>query len=190
MSTDRVDAYIDEAQPFARPILRHVRKLVHRALADVEEAIKWGMPYFVVNGKNAVGMAAFKQHAAVTLCSDISAGEGMGNFGKITSLDDLPADDELIAMIQDSAEAAQGRVETPPKPSSKLAIPMPDDFAASLAASPAAQSVFDGFTDAQRRDYLEWITSAKREETRVKRIATVTEWIGEGKKRNWKYEKC
>ena len=190
MSADRVDAYINNAQPFARPILRHVRQLVHRALPGVEEAIKWGMPYFVVNGKNAVGMAAFKKHAAVTLCSDISAGEGMGNFGKITSLDDLPDDNELIVRIQNSAEAAQGRVETPPKPSSKLAIPMPDDFAASLAASSAAQSFFDGFTDAQRRDYLEWITSAKREETREKRIATATEWIGEGKKRNWKYEKC
>ena len=188
MSSEKVDAYIAKQQPFAQPILNHVRALVHKALPDCEEAIKWGMPYFVVNGKNAVGMAAFKKHASVLVCSDESAGGGMGNFGKLTSVDELPSDDELMAQFRESAIAVQSPKTSQPKP--KPEIPMPDDFASALAETPNAQQVFDSFTDAQRRDYLDWVTSAKREATRAKRIATAVEWIGEGKKRNWKYENC
>lgn len=188
MSKAEVDAYIAKAQPFAQPILRHVRRLVHQALSDAQEALKWGVPHFVVKGKNAVGMAAFKQHASVMICSDESAGGGMGNFGKLTSVEQLPADDELIAMFKASAEAVQQNATLAPKP--KPAIPMPDDFAAALAGHPGATSVFEGFTAAQRRDYLEWVTSAKREATRAQRMATAAEWIAEGKKRNWKYDKC
>ncbi|MEX0341934.1 MAG: YdeI/OmpD-associated family protein [Erythrobacter sp.] len=184
----RVDDYIAKAQPFARPILSHIRELVHRALPDAVEAIKWGVPHFVVNGKNAVGMASFKNHASLMVCSDETAGSGMGNFGKITGLDMLPSDDVLIARFKDGAENAQGRTANQPKP--KPAIPMPDDFATALANTAGAEEVWTGFTDAQRRDYLDWVTSAKREATRVKRIATAAEWIGEGKRRNWKYEKC
>lgn len=188
MSEKRVDAYIAKAQPFARPILQHIRKLAHKALPGAEEAIKWGVPHFVVDGKNAVGMAAFKQHASLMLCSDEFAGEGMGNFGKITELSDLPPDDELIARFRASAKAAQNATATMRKP--KPAIPMPEDFAAVIDAQAGARQNWDGFTDAQRRDYLEWITEAKRDATREKRIATAAEWIAEGKRRNWKYEKC
>ena len=188
MSEAKVDAYIEKAQPFAQPILKHIRELVHKTLPDAEEAIKWGVPHFVVNGKNAVGIASFKQHASLMLCSDEFAGEGMGNFGKIKSLDDLPSDKELAARIKESATAAQCATANKPKPKPK--IPMPDDFAAAIAQAKGAQKVWDGFTDAQRRDYLDWVVSAKREATRSKRIATATEWISEGKKRNWKYAKC
>ena len=188
MSNEKVDAYIANAQPFARPILEHVRTLVHRALPNAQEAIKWGVPYFVVNGKNAVGMAAFMQHASVIVCSDEIAGGGMGNFGKLTGIGQLPADDELIARFRESAQAVQSSETMLPKAKPKIAVP--DDFAALIAATSGTQAIWDSFTDAQRRDYLEWITTAKRETTRAKRIATATEWIGEGKKRNWKYESC
>lgn len=184
----RVDEYIAKAQPFARPILRHIRELAHRALPDAVEAIKWGVPHFVVNGKNAVGMAAFKNHASLMVCSDDTVGSGMGNFGKITGLEMLPPDDELIARFKEGAENAQGRTASHPKP--KPPIPMPDDFASALSGLAGATEVWSGFTDAQKRDYLDWITSAKREATRVTRIATAVEWIGQGKRRNWKYEKC
>ncbi len=184
----RVDDYIAKAQPFAQPILRHVRELVHEALPNAEEALKWGVPYFVVDGKNAVGMAAFKKHASVMVCSEKSAGGGMGNFGKLTSVDELPPADELRQQFRDSAVAVQSPETSVPKPKPK--IPMPDDFAAALAGASGATKVWAAFTDAQRRDYLDWIVSAKREETRAKRIATATEWIAEGKRRNWKYENC
>lgn len=188
MSAAKVDAYIEKAQPFAQPILRHVREIAHRALPGAEEALKWGVPHFVVNGKNAVGMAAFKSHASVMLCSKETDGSGMGNFGKLTSVDDLPDENVLIARFKESAEAAQDPKSSRPEP--KAAIPMPKDFASALATTAGAQEVFDRFTDAQRRDYLDWVTSAKREATRAKRVATAAEWIGDGKKRNWKYENC
>ena len=102
-----VDAYIDRQAEFAQPILKHVRALAHTAFPDGEEVLKWGVPYFTVNGKNAVGMAAFKQHASVMVCSEERAGGGMGNFGKLTAVDQLPGDDELIAQFRDSAVKVQ-----------------------------------------------------------------------------------
>jgi len=184
----KVDAYIARQADFARPILEHVRDVAHRALPDGEEGLKWGVPYFIVSGKNAVGMAAFKKHASVIVCSTETAGGGMGNFGKLTSVDELPSDEELIAKFQQSAKDVQSPKKSMPKP--KAALDTPDDLAKALSDTPGARQVFDGFTDAQRRDYIEWVTSAKRESTREKRIATAAEWIGEGKRRNWKYENC
>ena len=189
MITDpRIDEYIARAAPFAQPILEHVRKLAHEALPDGEETLKWGAPHFTVGGKNVVGMAAFKAHAGIMLADSDEAGGGIGSYGKIASLDELPPDEELVAQFRRSAEAVAKGIKKKPKP--RAEIPMPDDFAQALAQNADAQRVFDGFTDAQRRDYLEWITSAKREATRAKRVATAVEWIGEGKRRNWKYENC
>ena len=189
MKTDpRIDDYIARAAPFAQPILQHVRKLAHEALPDAEEALKWGAPNFTIRGKHAVGMAAFKAHVGILLADSDEAGGGIGAFGKLASLEDLPPDDELIARFRQTAEAvAAGHL---PKAKPKAPIPIPDDFAQALAAEPGARENFDGFTDAQRRDYLEWITTAKREATRAKRIATSVEWLAEGKRRNWKYENC
>ncbi|MDJ0643539.1 MAG: YdeI/OmpD-associated family protein [Erythrobacter sp.] len=181
----KVDAYIGRQQPFAQPILNHVRSLVHRGLPEAEEALKWGVPYFTVNGKNAVGMAAFKKHASVMVCSTETAGGGMGNFGKLTSVDQLPGDEELIEQFRRSAVAVQSSETSRPAP---RGVPdEPSDFAAAIDRIEGAREIFDGFTDAQRRDYIEWILSAKREATREKRVATAAEWIGEGKRRNWKY---
>ena len=184
----KVDAYIAKQADFARPILEHVRKLVHEALPEGEEGLKWGVPYFMVNGKNAVGMAAFKNHASVIVCSTVTAGGGMGSFGKLAAVDDLPPDKELIKQFRQSAKDVQSTTRAKPKP--KPALDTPDDLAQALDNVPGAREVFDGFTDAQRRDYIEWVTSAKRESTREKRIATAAEWISEGKRRNWKYENC
>lgn len=184
--SEKIDAYIANAAGFAQPILRHVRALVHQALPEAEEAVKWGVPYFTVHGKNTVGMAAFKAHASVIICSDETAGGGMGNFGKLTSLDELPSDAELMARFRESAQAVQSPKTSEPK----LALDTPHDLAAAIAQTPGASAVFDGFTDAQRRDYIEWITSAKREATRAKRVGEAAQWISEGKRRNWKYEKC
>ena len=184
----KVDEYIAKKAEFAQPILRHVRELAHRALPDCEEALKWGVPYFVVNGKNAVGVAAFKAHASVMVCSTETAGGGMGNFGKLTSVDQLPPDDQLIAQFRDSAVAVQSPQTSQPKP--KPALAMPEDFSRAIDETAGARAVFDGFTDAQRRDYIEWITSAKRDATRANRVAQAAEWIADGKRRNWKYENC
>jgi uncharacterized protein YdeI (YjbR/CyaY-like superfamily) len=183
----RVDDYIAKAPPFAQPILTHVRALVHRALPDADETIKWGMPHFMVGGRNVIGLAAFKAHASVVIHHEERTGDGMGALGKLQSLADLPPDEQLIARFQARpAEIAKPRARRAPKPG----LPMPPALEAALLASPAAQAAFDAFAPSHRREYIEWITGAKREETRAKRIAQTIEWLAEGRKRNWKYENC
>lgn len=198
MKTDpRIDEYIGKAAPFARPILTHLRALVHEALPRVEEGIKWGMPHFMVAGKNVAGLAAFKAHCAFVIHGEGRQGpatsEGMGGYGKVAALSDLPPRDVLIAAVRAAAErvAAQGRATGPRAPREpKAPIAMPADFAAALDALPRARDRFDGFPPGAQREYLEWIVGAKRPDTRAKRVATAAQQSAEGKKMNWKYEKC
>lgn len=188
----RIDAYIAKAQPFARPILKRIREIVHRALPDVEEGIKWGIPAFMLRGKNVAGMAAFKQHASIMLTADDTAGGGMGSYGKLTSLDELPSENDLTRRLHFSRDMlAQGKaLRNIPERKPKAEIAMPQDFAAALREAPAAEAFFGGLAPGQRREYLEWIAEAKQDATRAKRLATAIEWLSEGKRRNWKYEKC
>lgn len=170
----RIDDYFDNAALFAKPILTHLRALVHRALPHVEEGIKWGMPHFMIGGKNVAGIAAFKAHCALVLHGEgrQGGGEGMGSYGKIGSLADLPADEILVAKLQDAAKALdEGRKSTRPKKSPKPEIAVPDDFAIALKGSPAARAPMDKLAPSHRREYLEWITSAKQAATRERRIA-------------------
>ena len=187
----RIDAFIASAAPFAQPILAHLRALVHGAMPDCVETIKWGMPHFTVGGKNVAGMAAFKAHCAFMIHGDSRQGDAMGQFGKITAMADLPS----AAVLKEKLQAARDRVTSgvkPPRPTParKANIPVPDDFTAALAATPGADAHFAAFTPGYRREYLEWITEAKTATTRARRIAQAVEWIAAGKKRNWKYERC
>jgi uncharacterized protein YdeI (YjbR/CyaY-like superfamily) len=188
----RIDDKIAKAVDFARPILEHLRGLVHRTIPGAGEAIKWGMPHFTYKGKNLAAMAGFKAHCSFSIHGESHEGEGMGTLGKIVSLADLPDDVELARRLQD----AQGRIDrgekeawrqAPPKP--KRTIEVPEDFSVALAATPAAAQVFDGLAPSHRYEYLEWITEAKRPETRAKRIGEALAWLAEGKRRNWKYER-
>ena len=194
MSDAKVDAYIEKAQPFAQPILRHLRELASKAEPEAAEALRWGAPFWILKGRQLCGMASFKKHCAFILEWDGADTKAMGNFGRITSIEDLPSDEEIIALIQQKAarirsgEDAASAKRKAAKPKPKIAVP--EDFSEALSRQKGACAVWEGFTDAQRRDYLEWITSAKREATRAKRISTACEWIGQGKKRNWKYENC
>lgn len=194
----KIDAYIDKAADFAKPILIHIRKVVHKAVPDVEEAIKWSMPHFTVNGKNLAGMAAFKAHASFgiwpTLEEDApeESRDGMGSFGKLTNVNDLPDEKELIERLKKGAEIIRSGKKAPPKPKKapKPLPEMPDDFGAALAKSEAATATWDGFSPSAKREYLDWVIEAKRAETKEKRIAQAVEWIAEGKQRNWKYMNC
>lgn len=193
-SDPRIDAYIANAAPFARAILTRLRGVVRAAVPEVEETIKWSMPHFVYRGKNIAGMAAFKAHCAFMIHGEGRQGSdraGMGSFGKIASLEDLPPDQALTEKLKAAARriaaggaAARVRDSKPPKPE----IPVPPDFAAALAGNPAARSTFDRFAPSHRREYLEWITGAKREGTRARRIAQALDWLAQGRKRNWQYE--
>ena len=196
----RIDDKIAKAAPFARPILDHLRDLVHKAIPEVGEAIKWGMPHFTYRGKNIAGMAAFKSHCAFMIHGEGRQGEapgdpaGMGSFGKIASLADLPPGPELIGKLKaartriDEAGTAQKRSAVAKRKAART-IEMPADLATALALNPAASRFWDGLAPSSRYEYLEWITEAKREETRAGRITQAVEWLADGKRRNWKYER-
>jgi uncharacterized protein YdeI (YjbR/CyaY-like superfamily) len=193
----RIDAYIARAPEFARPILEHLRATVHAACPDVQENLKWGMPAFEYHGL-LCSMAAFKQHTTFgfwkgKLIVDSNGQDlesAMGQFGRIASMKDLPAKRVLAgyvrkAMALNEAGTTVKRVVKP-----KPVLRMPADFKAALAQRRAALAAFEGFSPSAQRDYLEWVLEAKQAATRAKRIATAVGWIAEGKRRNWKYEKC
>jgi uncharacterized protein YdeI (YjbR/CyaY-like superfamily) len=193
----RIDAYIAKAEPFARPILEHVRKRVHAVLPEVEETVKWSMPAYTVGRKIVLITAAFKGHMALNFwrgqeleSSHASVG-AMGQFGRIKGLDELPSDEELDRLIREAAELSR-RASTPRKPKAapKPAPELHPEFAAALAKAPKAKEVLDGFPPSAQRDYFEWIGEAKQDATRQKRIATAVEWLSEGKRRHWKYQNC
>lgn len=195
----RIEAYIAKAAPFAQPILTYVRALVHRVLPEVEEGIKWGMPAFMLGGKNVAGLAAFKAHCAVMIHGEGRLGakdsksEGMGGYGKVIALSDLPSDAVLEQALQEAAQrlAATGTALKPKaKKPPKAEISIPEDFAAALDGAPQAKATLESFAPGQRREYLEWIIGAKQAATRERRITQAVEWLAEGKKRNWKYERC
>jgi len=193
----RFDAYIAKAAPFARPILKKLRALVHAGCLEVVETMKWSSPAFEFHGPLAQ-MAAFKAHCTfgfwkgklvAELATELDA---MGQFGRIASLADLPADEVVIAWTRKAAELNASGIKAPaPKKHPKPPLPVPADLAAELAKRKHAKAkkFFDSLSPSHRREYLEWITEAKRAETRAKRLATTLEWLAEGKARNWKYER-
>ncbi|WP_344700542.1 YdeI/OmpD-associated family protein [Sphingomonas limnosediminicola] len=193
----RIDAYIAKAQLFAKPILEHVRERVHAVLPDVEEAIKWSMPAYTVGGKIVLITAAFKAHTALNfwrgqeLYSSHDTVGAMGQFGKIKSLEELPPDAELDRLIREAAELAKAApAPRKPKHEPKPTPSMHPEFAAALAKAPKAKATLEGFPPSAQRDYCEWISEAKQDATRANRIEAAVEWLSEGKRRHWKYQKC
>jgi hypothetical protein len=195
----RIDAYIAGAAPFARPVLTHLRKVIHAAVPGVEETIKWGMPHFL-HGGILCAFAAFKAHCAFhvrgseALLGASASDDAMGQFGRITAVSDLPPGATLAKVLKAAAVRNEARgkgkapraVKKPPRPEAKV----PPDLAAALRRNARARATFDGFTPSKRRDYVEWIQEAKRPDTRAGRIESALAWMAEGKSRNWKYEKC
>lgn len=198
----RVDEYLGKVADFARPILRHLRALIHAGCPGVEETIKWNQPMFVYKGQLLCRTAAFKAHCSLgfwhpdmkaVLARDghLSPEESSGQFGRITRLADLPDDATLRRYLAEAVrlhDAGKGKRMRPAAGARRTEIPVPAEFAALLRAHPAASVAFRGFSASHRREYLEWIVEAKREETRAKRMATAIEWLAQGKARNWKYE--
>jgi uncharacterized protein YdeI (YjbR/CyaY-like superfamily) len=194
----RVDAYVDRSAQFAKPILKHLRTLVHKAVPRVSETIKWGVPHFDYKGMMC-SMAAFKEHCAfgfwkASLMQDHKSvfsrmGKlGMGHIGRISSSADLPPDSDMLRMIREAARLNdEGTTATPRQRAGKITVRVPADLSRALAKNKKARLVFDSFSPSNKRDYVEWITEAKNPETRTKRLETALEWIAQGKPRNWKY---
>jgi len=196
----RVDAYIGKAAPFAQPILKHLRELVHSVSPLLTETIKWGFPFFDYNG-SVCQMASFKEHIGFGFWKEkqlndpgklIQQEDGSaGSFGKITSLSDLPSDEILVDFIKQAMQLNEAGNKKPvikKETAPKAPIEMPADFADLLASNPTALGVYYNFSPSAKRDYLEWIVEAKSDTTRLKRMETAVEWISEGKTRHWKYK--
>jgi uncharacterized protein YdeI (YjbR/CyaY-like superfamily) len=199
-STDpRVDAYIGKAAPFAQPILQHLRAVIHEASPEIEEGVRWGSPHFFYKGM-LCGMAAFTQHCAFGFWKDKlivrddarrsgAPREGMGSFGRITAVTDLPPKRKIIGYVRQAMKLNDDGVKSPTrsKQARRRAPRTPADLAAALRRNARAKAVYAKFTPSGKRDYVEWLTEAKTPATRSRRLATALEWIAAGKPRNWKY---
>jgi len=197
---ERIDAYIAKSADFAKPVLIHIRDVVHRASPLINETVKWGMPFFDYKGPVCM-MAAFKQHLGFgfwkasrlndpdRLLQGSDEEAAAGSFGRIVTLDDLPPEEALIDFIHQMIKINESGVKEPKKPSApKAELPMPADFDKLLRGNLAAMDNFEKFSPSKKREYLEWFAEAKSEATREKRMEQALEWIAEGKSRNWKYQ--
>ena len=196
-----IDAYIARSADFAKPILNHIRELVHKSCPDVEEKMKWSFPHFDYKGEMMCSMAAFKQHAVFgfwkaslmkdpVLVENAKSEVAMGHLGRITGLKDLPSDKKMTAWIKEAMALTDKGIKLPSKAKAteKKELVVPDYFTKALSRNKKAKQVFEGFSYSNKKDYVEWITGAKTEETRNSRMATALEWLAEGKVRHWKYQ--
>lgn len=199
MKTDpRVDEYIANAADFAKPILTHVREVIHKASPEITESAKWGMPHFEYHGV-ICSMAAFKQHCAFGFWKEslipgmtkyVKEKEAMGQWGRITAVEGLPPDKDIIKFVHAAMELNEKGIKVAKKaPTIDKTLTVPDYFTKTLAKNKKAQAVFEKFSYSAKKEYVEWLTDAKTEETRQKRLETAIEWIAEGKPRMWKYIK-
>jgi uncharacterized protein YdeI (YjbR/CyaY-like superfamily) len=202
----KVDAYIQKAQPFAQPILAHLRKAIHAGCPQVEETIKWSMPFFEYHDVILCNMSAFKAHcrfgfwgleiSAVLRKEGIVREGGASTLGRITSVATLPPEKKIIDWVAQAAALIEsGQERSPvaartrtPKPT-RTAPKTPPDLNRALGKDKKAAATFSAFSPSCRREYIEWIVEAKRPETREQRIATAVDWIAQGKQRHWKYQK-
>ncbi len=196
----RIDAYISKSAEFAQPILNHLRQLVHRASPQIKETMKWSMPFFEYKGA-LCNMAAFKEHCSFgfwkgAMLADpdkilnVKEDNSMGQLGRVTSLDDLPADELLIQYIHEAILLNEQGVKVPKaKPVAKTELLVPEYFIEFLKDYPQAQENFEKGSYSHKKEYVDWIVEAKTEATRQKRMQTAVEWLAEGKSKNWKYQR-
>jgi len=191
-----IDAYIAKSAEFARPILTKLREFFHKACPQIEEVLKWSHPAFEYKGLVG-GMAAFKHHCTFGFWKQSLLKDPHGLFrddtmwgGKLTSLAELPSDKILIAYIREAIALNEKGVKAPMTKKRKAELVIPKYFMAALKKNKKTLATFEAFPPSHKREYVEWVTDAKQEATREKRLATTIEWLAQGKSRNWKYEKC
>jgi uncharacterized protein YdeI (YjbR/CyaY-like superfamily) len=193
-----VDAYIAKSPDFAKPILNYLRDMIHQGCPEVVETIKWNSPAFDYHGILA-GFSAFKRHCVLgfwkspllTLNGKPLSAEmesGADQFGKLTSLQDLPARSKLLKLVRDAARLNETGATVPRAPrSAPKPVQVPDDLSRALHRNARAKAAFQAFSPSHKREYVDWIVEAKTPETRQRRLGIALERLGEGKPRNWKY---
>ena len=187
----RIDDYIAKSAAFAQPILKHLRKVVHAGWANCEESIKWRSPFFDYKGPLCF-MAAFKQHAVFgfwkgKLIFGKEHEGAMGQLGRLMSIHDLPGDNELIGYIKKAAQLNESGIQRKRPARGAQKVRVPTDLKAALAKNAKARKTFENFSYSHKKEYVDWITDAKRDETRQRRFKTAIQWLSEGKPQNWKY---
>jgi uncharacterized protein YdeI (YjbR/CyaY-like superfamily) len=195
----RVDDYIARSADFAKPILTHLRDVVHAACPEVEETIKWSFPHFLYKGMFC-SMASFKEHctfgfwkgALVVAGGGDAADKAMGQFGRITKLADLPAKKVLTSAIKTAMKLNEDGVKAPArtKPKTSPEVVVPEDLVSALNGNLQARASFEKLSPSHKREYIQWIGEAKTQPTRTRRLETTLQWLAEGKPRNWKYMNC
>lgn len=201
MKDERIDLYIEKSADFAQPILYHLRAIIHKAVPEIHETIKWSFPHFEYKKSILCSMASFKQHCSFgfwlgSMMDDshdvLKSREegGMGHFGKISSLEDLPSEDVIISYIYQAVKLIDSGAKLEKKsPVQAKELIIPEDFEAALKTNSKAMATFELFSPSHKKEYVEWVTEAKTESTRQKRLETAIEWMSEGKIRHWKYVK-
>lgn len=190
----QVDAYIARQKDFARPILEHIREIVHTACPEVTEVLKWNCPAFEYHGV-LCGMAGFKEHCRFILwkwkliVEHGAPNDEDGPFGTITSIKDLPPKKVFVGYIRKAMQLNEEGVKVARETRRRPELPEPQILTAALKRNNAARKTWDKFPPSHRREYIEWITEAKTDATREKRLATTLEQLAAGKSRNWKYQK-
>lgn len=193
-----IDEYIEKSQPFARPILTHLRKLIHQAHPGITETLKWGMPHFEYKGV-ICSMAAFKEHVAFGFWKEklipgmmqyIKKKEAMGSWGRISSLQGLPPDKDITRFVKIAVELNEKGIKIKHEGNKKAAVlKVPEYLNKALHANKKALTTFESFSQSNKNEYIEWLQDAKSDETRERRLETAIEWMNEGKTRLWKYQK-
>ncbi len=197
----KVDAYIAKAAPFAQPILNAIRERVWASGVELEETLKWNSPSWTHEGKLLCGMGAFKAHcvfgfwhkdmqAELAKLGKSKVGVGGIHRERLVDLSEVPSAAAMKKLMKKAAELALSD-----KPAMKRSVPKPEaqvpaDLERALALNKAAAAHFQAFTPGKRREYIDWITGAKRDTTRQARLEQAIEWIAAGKSRHWKYESC
>ncbi|MBA3915424.1 MAG: YdeI/OmpD-associated family protein [Acidobacteriales bacterium] len=193
----RIDAYIAKSAPFAQPILTRLRDIVHQGCPEVEETIKWGHCSFQYKGI-LCQMAAFRQHCAFMFWKGGSivdgpeqSGDAMGQFGRLTSLNDLPPKATLLRYLKLAMDRNEQGPTPPARPRPRRSpeeVEVPEFLASAIRTNQKASTTFAAFPYSKRKEYVEWLSEAKTDATRERRLKTAVEWLAEGKSRNWKYE--
>lgn len=195
------DRYIEQAESFAAPIFEHLRSLIHSTCPTVSEKIKWGIPHFDYADEMMCVFAAYKRHCSFSFWKgsllndprfkqnhDLPATRRF--MGKLTTIEDLPPDGDLVAWIKEAMSLNERGIKLPGKaPQAPREIEVHPDFAARLSASPEVEAIFESKAPSFRKEYCVWIADAKTDATRSKRIDEALSWIAEGKGRFWKYAK-
>jgi uncharacterized protein YdeI (YjbR/CyaY-like superfamily) len=196
-----IDEYINKSEEFARPILLHLRKIIHLACPDVEETIKWSFPNFEYKGQILCSMASFKKHCSFGfwLGAEMEDPENilnkvgntnMGNFGKITNHNSLPDDNIIIKYIHEAMKLSEsGTKKKTSKIKDKKSLEIPVYIIEFIEKYPKAKVVFNNFSNSCKKEYVQWIEEAKQVSTKLKRLEKAVSMMEEGKEFNWQYKK-